>query len=226
MPDHLDSTSRSTIGRSFCESPRAALALAIAAVAADFLLVSWQAQSNVRASLAVVVFGLTISLTAGDHSSAGLRMTPRQGWARWCILSVRIGGLVGICVVVGLGIVLAAGYEFDIPVTAPWDVDWRLVQMCFVAPVVEETIYRLAACGLIAAICGNNRTIVLNGLLFGGLHVLYGNPSPENLVGGFFVARASLKSETILIPLLLHSIGNAIALTSQVVAWYLLNDIT
>ena len=47
-----------------------------------------------------------------------------------------------------------------------------------------------------------------SGLLFGGLHVLYGNPGPDNLVAGFFLAWAILKSGSILVPLALHALGN------------------
>jgi hypothetical protein len=52
------------------------------------------------------------------------------------------------------------------------------------------------------------------------LHVVYGNPSPENMVGGFFLAWTFLKSETILIPVILHSVGYSIALAGQVAGWY------
>jgi hypothetical protein len=44
--------------------------------------------------------------------------------------------------------------------------------------------------------------------------------SPENLVGGFFLAWAFLKSETILMPWLLHAVGNGIVLAAQVAGWY------
>lgn len=94
--------------------------------------------------------------------------------------------------------------------------------MCFVAAVVEESVYRVVACGLIAAIAGHRQTIAINGVLFGLLHVWYGNPSPENLVGGFFLAWSFLKSETILVPLILHSVGNMLVLAAQVIAWYVL----
>jgi membrane protease YdiL (CAAX protease family) len=66
------------------------------------------------------------------------------------------------------------------------------------------------------------KTIAASGVLFGLLHVVYGNPSPENLVGGFFLAWAYLKSESILIPFILHAGGNLIVWLGQIAGWYFL----
>jgi hypothetical protein len=40
---------------------------------------------------------------------------------------------------------------------------------------------------------------------FAALHLIYGNPSPENLAGGLFLARVDPKSESLALPLLPHS---------------------
>ena len=60
-------------------------------------------------------------------------------------------------------------------------------------------------------------------MLFGLLHVVYGNPGPDNLVAGFFLAWSFLKSGTIVVPVVLHSLGNACVFVAQVVTWYWLN---
>jgi membrane protease YdiL (CAAX protease family) len=54
------------------------------------------------------------------------------------------------------------------------------------------------------------------------MHIVAGVPSPENLVGGFFLAWAFLKSSSIAVPVVLHSLGNLCALLGQVGAWYCL----
>jgi len=46
--------------------------------------------------------------------------------------------------------------------------------------------------------------------------ILYGNPSPENLLGGFILCWAFLKSQTLVVPLLLHAGGNACAFLANV----------
>jgi membrane protease YdiL (CAAX protease family) len=96
--------------------------------------------------------------------------------------------------------------------------------MCVVAPVLEEVLYRLALCVPLAVWLGPWTAIVVSGLAFAGLHVAAGNPSPENLVGGLFLAWAYLKSESIFVPVLLHSLGNLCALAGQVGTWYWLGS--
>lgn len=211
-----------TIGRAFRDSPRAAMSVAAGTVCLDFTLVSAGVYGEVRACVALTALALTVWLTNGDLSSSGLCFRPRQGWSWWLQASIVIGLIVGVLVVAGLGILHVTGHSIEVPVTEPRHGFSRLIHMCVVAPLVEETIYRFVACGLIAGICGSRYTILINGVLFGALHVLYGNPSPENLFGGFFLAWAFLKSESIMIPLLLHSVGNFIVLTFQLISWYIL----
>lgn len=70
--------------------------------------------------------------------------------------------------------------------------------------VLEETIYRLAPCAPLAIVLGPWRAIAVSGLVFGALHVVAGNPSPENVVGGFLLAWVYVKSGSIAVPVLLH----------------------
>jgi membrane protease YdiL (CAAX protease family) len=97
--------------------------------------------------------------------------------------------------------------------------------MCVVAPLVEETTYRLVLFMPLAVLLGPWKAIAVSGLAFGGLHVVYGIPSPENLVGGFFLAWAYLRSESIAVPLLMHSLGNLCVLVLQVGVWYWLGSV-
>jgi uncharacterized protein len=91
--------------------------------------------------------------------------------------------------------------------------------MVVLAPLKEEAIYRLGVCVPLTPWLGPRAAIAVSGLVFAGLHFAYGNPSPENLVGGFFLAWAYLKSETILVPVLLHGLGNLCVLASQIGYW-------
>jgi len=45
-------------------------------------------------------------------------------------------------------------------------------------------------------------------MLFAALHFLGGNPGPDNFIAGYILAWSYLKSESIAIPVLLHSLGN------------------
>jgi len=70
------------------------------------------------------------------------------------------------------------------------------------------------------ALLGPRGTIVASGLLFGALHVLYGNPGPDNLLAGFLLAWTYLRSGSILVPFALHALGNLGVLASWVALWY------
>lgn len=94
----------------------------------------------------------------------------------------------------------------------------------FLAPVLEESVYRLFVCVPLVPLIGCRSTIIASGILFGLLLVLYGNPSPENLFGGFFLAWAYLKSKSIVVPLLLHGIGNGVVVASQIAGWYFMHQ--
>ena len=63
----------------------------------------------------------------------------------------------------------------------------------------------------------------MSGTIFAGLHVLYGSPSPENLLGGFILSWAFLKSGTLIVPIALHSLGNLCAFVDQVAYFYYLH---
>jgi len=207
----------------------AASALAVLVIAADFALVLWNhspASTEGRGVLALFALAANLWLVQGDLASLGFRLTPRQGWWSWVRVSSRIGLAVAACFVVGLGAWVLSGHEVPIYVTAPGNIGSAFLHMCVFAPVLEETTYRLAVCVPLAVLLGPWKAIAISGLAFAGLHVAYGNPSPENLVGGFFLAWTYLKSESIAVPVLLHGLGNLCALASQVGAWYWLRGVS
>ena len=217
---------RTAIGRRLGSSRRglaAASAVGVAVVAADVAFVGWgRTPETLEGSWALAVFALAahLWLTDGDLASVGLRLTPSQGWRWWVKTSLWIGLAVAACVAVGLGLWVLSGRALPIYTTPPNDIGRAFVRMCVFAPVFEELLYRLALCVPLAVGLGPWQAIVASGLAFAGLHVAGGNPSPENLVGGLFLAWAYLKSESIVVPVLLHALGNLGALAGQVGMWY------
>jgi membrane protease YdiL (CAAX protease family) len=200
-----------------------ASAVGASVVTADLALAWWSHYPEVlegRAVLAVVALVAHLRLTDGDLASVGLHGTPSQGWGWWVKVSLWIGLAVAACVVVGLGLWVLSGRDLPIYATPLSDIGRSLLRMCVFAPVIEEVIYRLSLCVPLAVWLGPWRAIVLSGLAFAGLHVAGGNPSPENLVGGLFLAWSYLKSDSIVVPVLLHSLGNLCALAAQVATWY------
>jgi membrane protease YdiL (CAAX protease family) len=133
-----------------------------------------------------------------------------------------IGLAVAGSLVVGLGVWVLSGHELPVYATSPSEMGRSFLRMCVIAPVLEEVVYRLAPCVPLAVLFGPWKAIVVSALAFAGMHIVAGVPSPENLVGGFFLAWAYLKSSSIAVPVVLHSLGNLCALLGQVGAWYCL----
>jgi membrane protease YdiL (CAAX protease family) len=217
---------RTAIGQHLRSSPAAlatALAVAAAVIAADFALVcsgDYLLCVEGRGALAVLALAAQVRLVTGDLASVGLRLTPVQGWWYWGRAALLIGLGVLACVVVGFGAWVLAGWELPKYATPPAAAGAAFLRMCLFVPVQEEAVYRLALCVPLAVWLGPWGAVAVSGLVFGGLHWAYGNPSPENQVAGFLLAWAYLKSESIAAPVILHGLGNLCALAAQVGTWY------
>ena len=202
---------------------RWSLAIGLSAVAVDMWLVWLQRYpESVEGRWAVALSALAAFawLSGGDLATIGLA-TPAGGWLRWIRISILIGLGVGACVGVAAGICIIADQPLPkISSTAPDEIGSELPRMCVFAPLLEEPIYRIALCVPLVAVLGTWPTVVVSGVVFGLLHVLYGNPGPDNAVAGFFLAWAYLRSGSVYVPVLLHSAGNLFVLASQVGFWY------
>jgi uncharacterized protein len=216
---------RTAIGVRLNSSPcrlSTAIVITFLVVAIDLALIRWDRQpvsTQGRYVLALIALAINLWLVQGDLVSIGL-VSPRQGWRYWARAGLLIGFAVAVCILVGLAAWVWSGHEVPIFAAEPRYIDVLFLQMCVFAPVMEETVYRLVICVAATASVGPWAAIAVSGFMFGVLHLAYGTPSPENLVGGFFLAWAYLKSESILVPVLLHSVGNLCALAAQVGAWY------
>jgi len=215
---------QSAVGQILHDSQRPrslAVVVGLTTIFFDFAIVNFHFDPMNRGALAILSLALLVGLTDGDRTSLGLRLSPSQGWSPWIRITAVISFAVAVCITIGIGAMVLTGRQIPFYATAPDQFVARLLDMCFVYPTLEETIYRVVVCVPLVPVVGCWRTITFCGILFGALHVGYGNPSPENLVGGFFLACAYLKSETILIPFILHAGGNLIILIGQTAGWYL-----
>jgi uncharacterized protein len=190
-------------------------------LAADFLLShSESIHLYRRALLALAALGILLWLARCDRSSLGLRLHPAQGWRYWVIVST----------VAAAAILLISGVYF-LAVPESWNLlvllgeytrysglGSRFVFSCVQVPLVEETLYRVVLCVSFISVLGHGPTICLSGVLFAALHFVYGNPGPDNVVAGFVLGWAYLKSEAVTVPILMHSIGNLAAVAIQLAA--------
>jgi membrane protease YdiL (CAAX protease family) len=165
---------------------------AAAVVAADFWLV-WNGRYALIGERAVVP-ALAVLVYAllyrGDLSAMGLRLRPVQGLRYWVNATAMIGAAIGAFILLALAVALLTRSPIPIYQVHPGDVWSRFEDMCIISPIFEA------------------------------LHVLYGNPGSDNLIAGFFLAWAYLKSGTIVVPVTLHLLGNLCALALHLGTWY------
>jgi membrane protease YdiL (CAAX protease family) len=210
---------QTSIGRQLQNSPGhliIACAIGIAATIGDLILESIDASWLI----ALGALAIYLHLVQGDLASVGLTAKPIQGWRYWVRATLIIGLAVLCCIAVGWSVWIRLGRELPVYTIRPGSAGRVFFSMCVVAPIREEFIYRLALCVSLAGLPRPWTAVTVSGLAFAALHIVHGNPSPENLVGGFFLAWAYLKSGSIYIPILLHSLGNFVAWAGQVAAWY------
>lgn len=171
-----------------------------------------------RPLLLLVGLVAVLCLNVGHVATLGFRLAPVQGWSHWFRMGLWFGLCIGVLVIFCGAVYWLCGWAIPIIRTPPsLDV---MIFFCVRAPVEEELVYRSLLILAIAPMCGTMGTILISGAIFGSIHILGGNPGPDNLVAGFMLAWAFLKSKTILVPIAMHSAGNVIALSAQVAAWY------
>jgi membrane protease YdiL (CAAX protease family) len=203
-----------------------ACVIGLAAILGDLILVwrlSHPESIEGRWLIAVVVLAACLQLVRGDLVSVGLTMKPIQGWGYWVRATLLIGLAVLCCIGVGLSVWLLLGRKVPVRMIPPDSAVSVFFSICVFAPVLEEAIYRLALCVPFAGLARPWTAIVISGVVFAALHIICNNPSPENLVGGLFLAWAYLKSGSIYVPLFLHSLGNLVAWAAQLATWYWLH---
>jgi membrane protease YdiL (CAAX protease family) len=135
-------------------------------------------------------------------------------------LAVLLGLVAVVCIGAMTGLWMAMGWPLHVPSLPPKYLWSAFLRACVFSPLLEEAVYRVALCVPLTAVAGPWRAVAASGVLFSLLHVIYGNPCPDNALGGFFFAWAYVRSGSMCVPVLLHSLGNVFALSVQVRVWY------
>jgi membrane protease YdiL (CAAX protease family) len=198
--------------------------IAAAAVVADMWLSALPAYGETpRVAVTIVAVLLVAALCRGDRASLGLshRMLPMYRY--WAGATLAIGGIVGLSCVLAVVFLHFMGIRIRMPATPPSDILSVGVPLCVIAPVLEEALYRVVLCVPLAAAAGPKVTIFVAGTAFAGSHFAHGYPGPDNVIAGYFLVWAFLKSGSVLTPMLLHLLGNACVLAARVIHWHLIS---
>jgi len=161
------------------------------------------------AAFYVLVFWVLLGIPPTEH---GIRCKVLPNLRYWFRTAVLIGLVVLLFCALAIPVLAWAGFRIPLPKTSPTEFwGYWLTYACVDAPVAEEFIYRGVLCPALACLLGRWAAIFLSGSLFALLHVIGGNPGPDNFIAGYFLAWAFLKSGSLLVPIAMHSVGNLFA---------------
>lgn len=177
-----------------------------------YLLLAQSGRLNPFASWELLILGVyALALHQLDVRLSGLSGYPQPNLRTWVGFGLKLSLLLGGW---GLAItLLKAGLHMPVfqkgqgQEPAVFIGNW-LWYACLRAPLLEEGLFRWMLCPITEAIWGFWPAILLSGSLFALAHVLAGNPGADNLVAGYFLAWAFLKSRSLWIPIGLHAAGN------------------
>lgn len=216
---------QSQIGAAFARSPTTMVAAVLVGsvwVVADFLWPVGLTPERLGAALGGVA--VLLVLARGRRASLGLTLDVQPGLGFWVKATLIAGAIVVGFACAAVALLWAAGYAPD---TRSFFTNtdqfaphlWRAVVL---APITEEPIYRLLLCAPLIALAGRWLTIIVSGMVFGYLHFHYGNPGPDNFIAGYILAWAYLRSGTLLVPIILHALGNLCVFAANVGYFYYL----
>jgi len=212
----------SAIGKGLRQSPRLLVtttAVAVAIVALGVFLTSWTGQTkldpgrNIYLTLVMVgclYLGFLALYVPGTAGALGFRCVPRQGWLFWLWVSATIAAIFVIELIVLLIWQISSGINLVRPQALTWP---QFFSSCVVAPVHEEILDRMILCTAAVALVRSWGGIAISGVIFWLSHYVAGVASLDNLIGGFLLAWCFVKSETIILPIVLHSLSNLFMLT-------------
>lgn len=157
----------------------------------------------------VIVVGVSRARRLPLRSFLGLRWPGARQTASWVVLFVVLVIAEEMAAgPLGLGRPEPWGGRY-----AGWLLALRIVGMVVLAPAGEELVFRGALFSRIAASrLGPAGAIVIPAILFALVHVQY--PAPEMMlvaVDGLFYGLARWRTGSVLVPMLLHSLGNGYA---------------
>lgn len=193
-----------------CYRKYTAVLIASLAVIFDFYLSGHGIYNDTpRINLAIGSLILILILSKGNLRSSGFSLKLYPGNKFWLITSLVVFFITVFFLSIYGSYLFFSGRHNT--TTIPKEFLFRqLKYFAFEIPLIEETIYRGVLCVSLRSVAGYKTTIFISGTLFAFLHFIYGNPAIDNIIGGYFLSWAFLTSKSIIIPVIFHSVGNAL----------------
>jgi membrane protease YdiL (CAAX protease family) len=203
----------SAIGKGLRQSPRllaTTTAVAVAILTLALILTTPPGQQfdqglGLQLTLALtgcLYLGFVASQAPGTATALGFRTAPRQGWFFWLWVCAAIG-------VVQLLVLLIWEQLSGMPLVRPQALTWHeFLSSCVNAPVREEILYRMIPCAPAIALVRSWGGVAISGAIFWFAHYVAGVASLEHLMAGFIGAWFFVKCETIILPIVTHSLSN------------------
>jgi membrane protease YdiL (CAAX protease family) len=173
------------------------------------------------ARLGLGVFAVTVLIVFGPVTRRDLGLTFGNPKVTLFWIGFPIAVTVGIAIIVLAGaclLVRATGWRIPPDWLRPTyiftpDVTWRVVwEVCVMAPLVEEILYRGIPLQALERLCGRGWAVALCGVIWMLLHLVYGQPpalAPVYfLFTGALLGWIFLKSRSLLTTLLLRALWN------------------
>jgi len=199
------------------------VAAGLLAIAIDYALVgyfqlhfSWARFLPV--GIALILFGEKARAQPGDAWPKG---EPNGGWGLWMKVSLIVTGWALLLWFLLYGIAYWVPRVPNFQQIDPAHVPPMLFPMCVLAPVIEEGVYRVLLCTVLATRFRHRTVVAISGTAFAGLHLLYGNLAPTNLLAGYLLSWAYLMSGSFWVPVLWHAVGNLGILTAGMILFLL-----
>ena len=167
-----------------------ALGLTAAAVVyADAWLV-WTGKislMSVRPIPPVIALMAYCLLLRGDLPAMDLRFRPIQGFRYWVLATVWIGAAIGTFLLLALAAALLTGYPIRLYRYGPPFFGSCLSKCACFRRFSRKQPYRFGLCAGLVTVIRPRPTIFVSRMIFGAIHILYGNPGPNNLIAGYFL---------------------------------------
>lgn len=176
----------------------------------------WSGRRDIPPAAALAVF---VYLARNNLGAIGVRLRPLPSFRFWLGAALVLAIIMGLLIAGTVLVFLVLEKRIDLHLAGSFSYVWASVVE---APVVEESIYRWLFVTGIVAIAPRWAAVVLSGAVFAYLHFVYGNPGPDNFIGGYFFAWMYLRSGSILVPIAFHALANGSLILLNVIAAHVL----